>query len=307
MSLLPCLSGEGLHPWGPPGPPGLPGPQGATGPNPTFGATGVTGPTGPQGAGGGATGPTGPSGPQGNQGFKGPPGSGVGASGPTGPTGPSGPTGVGGALLQTTKNQVAYFGEFGASTSDSNFTYDGTTLTMGGTYTATNSLLTATTNAVMVSTPSNQSRFNNYDLITTVPYLLDGILLGNLVQYDSLLLIGTFASAFYGRGDWTALTPVPSVETAFVLGYQVDSSPAVMDPRSVDAFAAMRYQNDQPAQGNLSIFRILRKGIDYGPGSGSIYLMVALGRLAAAPSSGIDPTGNFLYNYDYTLALIPVV
>jgi len=306
MSLLPGLSAEGLHPWGPPGPPGLPGPIGASGVAGDFGATGPQGPTGPQGAGGGATGATGPSGPQGFEGFKGPPGSGVGASGPTGPTGATGPTGVGGAL-QTTKNQVAYFGPYGASTSDSNFTYDGTTLTIGRSYTATNSLLTATTNAAMVSTPNNQSQFNDFDLITTVPYLLDGVFLGNLLQYDSLLLIGTFASAFYGRGDFSTSTNYNSVETAFVLGYQVDSSPAVMDPRSVDAFSVMRYQGDQLAQGNLSIFRILRKGIDYSPNAGSIFLMVALGRLASAPSSGIDPTGNYLYNYDYTLALIPVV
>ena len=292
MSLLPCLSLEGQHPWGPPGPPGPPGPQGATGPSPTFGATGVTGPTGPQGPGGGATGPTGPSGPQGNQGFKGPPGSGVGASGPTGPTGPTGPSGPNGTL-QTTKNQVAYFGPLGTSTSDSNFTYDGTTLAMNGVVTQTNSLRTGTTNAVIVSSPG--TLFDISNVISTVPYQLTGVALGSLVQYDSLLLAGNFGNSFYGASGPGSSTS----KTSFFLGFQVDNRPAVFDPCYVNSYTELHPQNSWPCQGATAIFKVLRKGIDYTDNASRINLVVATNNQQVGECC--------LNNYDYSLAVIPVV
>lgn len=298
MSLLPCLSAEGLHPWGPPGPPGLPGPQGATGPNPTFGPTGVTGPTGPQGAGGGATGPTGPSGPQGNQGFKGPPGSGVGPSGVAGPTGPSGPSGVGGPF-QVTNGNVAYFNPFGIAAWDPSFTYSNNNLTVNGVITRTDKLATGITNAVQITTPNNESQFNNFDNITTEPYILQGLPMDNLVQYDSILLIGSFASSPYGREDFSSTSPI-SAQTSFILGYQFDDATAVFDPRTVNAYSTMNQPGSRPAQGNLTIFKILRKGIDYSPNAGTAYLMVA------APGNLVS-SYNYLYNYDFTFAVIPVV
>jgi len=295
MSLLPCLSLEGQHPWGPPGPPGPPGPQGATGPSPTFGATGVSGPTGPQGPGGGATGPTGPSGPQGNQGFKGPPGSGVGASGPTGPTGSTGPSGPNGTL-QTTKNQVAYFGPYGTSTSDSNFTYDGTTLTMNGARTQTDSLRTGTTNAVIASSPG--TLFDNSNVMTTVPYQVTSIGLGSLVQYDSLLLAGNFGNAFWGASGPGAGATAGN-RTSFFIGFQVDNRPAVFDPCYVNSYSQLHPQNSYPCQGATTIFKVLRKGIDYTDGATRISLVVAINTQIIGDC--------YLNNYDYTLAVIPVV
>jgi hypothetical protein len=194
---------------------------------------------------------------------------------------------------------VAYFSSVGIATSDSSFTYSGNTLNMNGTATRTDTLLTATTNAVIVSSPSQQ--FNNTQRITTEPYQIASIALGNLTQYDSLLLAGNFASAYYGETDWNP--PAPSSPTIFLtsffLGYQVDNIAAVFDPGYANAFSLIQPQvSGFPAQGAKTIFKILRKGIDYTVGASRIYLVVAGTSYAS---------GWFLNNYDYTLALIPVV
>ena len=303
MSLLPCLSGEGLHPWGPQGPPGLPGPQGATGPNPTFGATGVTGPTGPQGAGGGATGPTGPSGPQGNQGFKGPPGSGVGPSGPTGPTGPTGPSGPSGPLI-ITNNQIGYFAPLiGLSTSDSNFTYSNslfTSTTAAGTgITTTNSLKTGQTYAYGGAL-AQQTFPNSNTNITTVPFMLESVPISGpfskLTSYNTLLVVGSFATSPYGKyGFYT----VANKKQRFIIGYGVDDTPPVFDPGEINNYCRNLADGVQ-AQGNKTIFKILHKGIDYNLNSQKISLFVA------APDGNCG-TSNFIYNFDSGLAVIPVV
>ena len=296
MSLLPCLSGEGLHPWGPPGPPGLPGPQGATGPSPTFGPTGVTGPTGPQGAGGGATGPTGPSGPQGNQGFRGPPGSGVGASGPTGPTGPTGPSGPGGPL-QTNNGQVAYFGPLGTSTSDGTLLSDGSSLTTPQ-IVLTNTLRTTLTKSQCTFTPYG---YLNDLQITTVPQSLGFINIQQLTGYGSLVLAISFASANYGTGAPFLAQPA-SYKTRFLLGYAVDNATAVMTPGEINAWSQRVCSpptNALQAQCNKTIFKVLRQGVDYTLGASFINFMIA------APDNSL--TNNYLVNYDYTMAVFPVV
>jgi len=164
--------------------------------------------------------------------------------------------------------------------------------------TRTDKLRTATTNAVIVSSPSTQ--FNNTQQITTQPYQITSILLGNLTQYDSLLLAGNFASAYWGPTDWQpAPSGTNSFQTSFLLGYQVDNIAAVFDPGWANAFSQLQIPNSGfPAQGNKTIFKILRKGIDYTAGASRIYLVVA-----GSPQA----TGWCLNNYDYTLALIPVV
>ena len=305
MSLLPCLSGEGLHPWGPQGPPGLPGPQGATGPNPTFGPTGVTGPTGPQGAGGGATGPTGPSGPQGNQGFKGPPGSGVGPSGPTGPTGPTGPSGPSGPLI-ITNNQIGYFAPLiGLSTSDSNFTYSNslfTSTTAAGTgITTTNSLKTGQTYAYGGAL-AQQTFPNSNTNITTVPFMLESVPISGpfskLTSYNTLLVVGSFATSTWGRYFYGVSRSF--AKQRFIIGYGVDNAPPVFDPGEINTYTLTNGVPASQAQGNKTIFKILRKGIDYSQGSQQVNLFVA------APDGNCG-TKNFMYNFDFNLAVIPVV
>jgi hypothetical protein len=101
-----------------------------------------------------------------------------------------------------------------------------------------------------------------------------------------------FASAYWGAGSGT------QSESSFFVGYQIDNIAAVFDPGYVNSFAEIHPQNSWPAQAAKTIFKILRKGIDYTVGASRIYLVVA-----ASPLTG----SSFLNNYDYTLALIPVV
>ena len=61
-----------------------------------------------------------------------------------------------------------------------------------------------------------------------------------------------------------------------------------------------RAANDWNAQANHTIFRVLQQGVDYNPGAQFLNLYVA------APA-GFVSTKNFVNNYDYTLAVFPVV
>jgi hypothetical protein len=213
-----------------------------------------------------------------------------------GPTGATGPTGASGPLI-TTKNQVAYFGPLGTSTSDPSFTYDGTTLTVNGNaYTQINSLKTATTNAVVVSSGTNQ--FDGSTNITTVPYPIASIPLANFQSYDSLLLLGNFSSAFWGGPNVNTYNA--DKERLFYLGYGIDNATPIFDSALCWNFYYTDDYNTQKAQGCTTISRVLRKGIDYSPGAQLLLLFVA-----GNPNN--TGTNNNLCTWDYTMALIPVV
>ena len=310
MSLLPCLSGEGLHPWGPPGPPGLPGPQGATGPNPTFGATGVTGPTGPQGAGGGATGPTGPSGSQGNQGFKGPPGSGVGPSGPTGPTGPTGPSGPS-SQIQVAYNQLASFNSLGVAISNPTLEFtnignqDFPSYVLGVPYLQTNGFQTKTTHILH---DEGYGLYDNQTTIDITPVRVGQIPVLNseaVTTYGQLLLAFNFGTSAYGKGGPPYDTDL-NFSYTYILGYQIDDAPPVFNPGQVTYSTIQFSDQDALFTAAKTNYWVLRKGIDYNPGIQRIYMVVA----APVGNSNPDPTSQYamkLMNYDYTMAVIPIV
>jgi hypothetical protein len=113
------------------------------------------------------------------------------------------------------------------------------------------------------------------------------------------LLAGSFASSPWGKYQF-----FPNYNTSpyqsFVIGYGVDNAPPVFDPGQITPFSFLRGDGDTPAQGAKTIFKILRKGIDYTTGSQQITLFVA------APDGNQGPF-NYMYNFETNLALIPVV
>ena len=121
------------------GPQGVQGATGSTGPQGNQGVQGATGSTGPQGVQGaqgrqgatGSTGGTGPTGPTGSTGGTGPQGA-QGRQGSTGSTGPQGVQGASGATVGGSANQVVYKNSSNVTAGDSDLTFDGTNLTLGG-------------------------------------------------------------------------------------------------------------------------------------------------------------------------------
>jgi hypothetical protein len=216
-----------------------------------------------------------------------------------GATGATGPTGVGGALQTPGSvnfpNTVTFFGVDGSFVVNyPYYTYDGSNFQTAGTVTTT-SLKTATTKALATRVPITS--FNNTFNVTTVPGSIAYLLIDDLTQYDALLVAGSFASSYFGP---TSSGSVGIDSVVFLLGYSVDNIPAVMNPGEIQCFNAISIANTLQAQCNNTIFKILRKGVDYHNGSSQLNFMVA------APSD-VTNTRNFLYNYDYTFAVFPVV
>ena len=155
------------------GPTGNTGAQGATGPT---GAQGATGPTGAQGA-TGSTGSTGGTGAQGATGSTGPTGP-TGAQGSGGSTGSTGPTGAQGATGSVTvsnnaNNRILTATGGATANAESNLTFDGPTLDIGGTKL---NLPTGTSN------PSSPVAGSSYFNTTAAEYrIYDGTQWGGLV------------------------------------------------------------------------------------------------------------------------------
>jgi len=112
-------------PQGAQGPTGSTGPTGTTGPQGAQGPTGSTGPQGTQGP----TGSTGPQGAQGPTGSTGPQGS-AGSNGTTGPQGAQGPSAGITSYTNPADNRVLTSVSSTAINSETNLTFDGTTLTV---------------------------------------------------------------------------------------------------------------------------------------------------------------------------------
>jgi hypothetical protein len=148
---------------------------------------------------------------------------------------------------------------------------------------------------------AQQTFSNSTTNITTVPFQIGSVPISgpatSLTSYNTLLVVGSFATSYWGRYYFGSPS---TAKQRFIIGYGVDNVSPVFDPGEINTYTTTDTFSETQAQGNKTIFKILRKGIDYSQGAQQIGLFVA------APDGNCG-TANFMYNFDFNLAVIPVV